>query len=175
MQCLILQVLHDVSPTKAGPQPVFDKAIILIVDALRHDFAAWDHNVSLAEDEEQFRNKLPIVKELQARGTGKLFEFVADPPTTTLQRLKGLTTGGLPTFIDVSSNFASSDIGEDNLMSQLASAGKRIAFMGDDTWTGLFPTEAGVFSEAYPYPSFDVWDLDTVDNGVNKHLFPVKV
>ena len=33
--------------------------------------------------------------------------FLADPPTTTMQRLKGLTTGSLPTFIDVSANFAS--------------------------------------------------------------------
>ncbi len=50
----------------------------------------------------------------------------------------------------------------------------RIAFMGDDTWTGLFPPESGTFSEAHPYPSFDVWDLDTVDRGVDKHLFKVK-
>ena len=32
----------------------------------------------------------------------RLFKFLADAPTTTLQRLKSLTTGGLPTFIDVS-------------------------------------------------------------------------
>ena len=35
-----------------------------------------------------------------------LLKFIADPPTTTLQRLKGLTTGSLPTFIDAGSNFA---------------------------------------------------------------------
>ncbi|CAM9911078.1 unnamed protein product, partial [Ectocarpus sp. 12 AP-2014] len=29
---------------------------------------------------------------------GVLFQFEADPPTVTMQRLKGLTTGGLPTF-----------------------------------------------------------------------------
>ena len=29
-----------------------------------------------------------------------LFRFIADPPTTTMQRLKGLTTGSLPTFVD---------------------------------------------------------------------------
>lgn len=29
-----------------------------------------------------------------------LAKFYADPPTTTMQRLKGLTTGGLPTFMD---------------------------------------------------------------------------
>ena len=33
----------------------------------------------------------------------------------TMQRLKGLTTGSLPTFIDVGSNFGSSAISEDNI------------------------------------------------------------
>ena len=47
----------------------------------------------------------------------------ADPPTTTMQRLKALTTGSLPTFVDAGSNFASSAIVEDNLIKQLSSAG----------------------------------------------------
>ena len=89
---------------------------------------------------------------------GRLYEFVADPPTTTMQRLKGLTTGthiqpnsiftfcpennfifileisdcrvliehycccfsgNLPTFVDVSSNFASYEITEDNIIDQV--------------------------------------------------------
>ncbi len=50
---------------------------------------------------------------------------MADPPTTTLQRLKGLTTGGLPTFVDVSSNFASSEVGEDTWVQQIADRGKK--------------------------------------------------
>ena len=29
----------------------------------------------------------------------------------------------------------------------------------------------GRFTRSYPYPSFDVWDLDTVDRGVSKHLY----
>ena len=33
----------------------------------------------------------------------------------TMQRLKGLTTGSLPTFIDVGSNFGSTAISEDNI------------------------------------------------------------
>ncbi len=45
--------------------------------------------------------------------------------------------------------------------------------MGDDTWTGLFPPESGAFAKSHPYPSFDVWDLDTVDRGVDRHLFEV--
>jgi len=97
----------------------------------------------------------------------QVFEFWADPPTTTLQRLKGLTTGSLPTFIDASSNFASSEIDEDNLIDQLVAQNKKIIFMGDDTWESLYPDR---FVQSFPYPSFDVWDLDTVDRGVEAHL-----
>ena len=31
----------------------------------------------------------------------RLFGFRADPPTTTSQRLKSITTGTLPTFVDI--------------------------------------------------------------------------
>lgn len=40
-----------------------------------------------------------------------------------MQRLKALTTGSLPTFIDAGSNFASYAIVEDNLIKQLTNAG----------------------------------------------------
>jgi predicted AlkP superfamily pyrophosphatase or phosphodiesterase len=42
----------------------------------------------------------------------------------------GLTTGSLPTFIDVSANFASYQIQEDNIFHQLANHGKRVHFAG---------------------------------------------
>lgn len=35
--------------------------------------------------------------------------------------------------------------------------------MGDDTWMQL---AQDAFTEAYPYPSFNVHDLHTVDDGV---------
>ena len=41
-------------------------------------------------------------------------------------------------------------------------------FAGDDTWLSLFPNR---FTRTYPFPSFDVWDLDTVDRGVERNLF----
>ena len=37
------------------------------------------------------------------------------------------------------------------------------AFVGDDTWMRLFPT---AMQTALPYPSFNVKDLDTVDDAV---------
>lgn len=39
------------------------------------------------------------------------------------------------------------------------------AFVGDDTWEHLFPD---FFDISIPYPSFDVFDLHTVDDGVWK-------
>ncbi|CAD7702958.1 unnamed protein product [Ostreobium quekettii] len=48
--------------------------------------------------------------------------------------------------------------------------GDKLAFVGDDTWEQLFP---GTFNIALPYPSFNVKDLDTVDDGVWEHLLPL--
>jgi len=41
--------------------------------------------------------------------------------------------------------------------------GKRMAFVGDDTWQQLSP---GAFEWSWPYPSFNVKDLHSVDDGV---------
>ena len=80
-----------------------------------------------------------------------------------------VSTGSLPTFVDAGSNFASSNITEDNIISQLISLEKNITFMGDDTWGSLFPDS---FHKSFPFPSFNVMDLHTVDNGVIEHLVP---
>ncbi|GFP87162.1 GPI ethanolamine phosphate transferase 3 [Phtheirospermum japonicum] len=83
--------------------------------------------------------------------------------------LDGLTTGGLPTFIDVGNSFGAPAIVEDNLIHQLVQNGKHVVMMGDDTWAQLFPHH---FVKSYPFPSFNVKDLDTVDNGCIANLFP---
>ena len=99
-------------------------------------------------------------------GASALFRFVADPPTTTQQRLKGLLTGGLPTFVDVRHSFSGATaLTEDNVIGQAASAGRRVAMSGDDTWLELF-RPAHFAAGVEPYPSFNVRDLDTVDDGV---------
>ena len=161
-------VLDNVS-SRTGQEPParFDKAVILIIDALRYDFVSRQDNSSLP-----YHNHYTVLEETAQRVPDRAFltPFIADPPTTTLQRLKGLTTGSLPTFIDAGSNFAGTEILEDNWISQLRSAGKRLAFVGDDTWQSLFPN---VFQPGLnrPFESFNVWDLDTVDHGAEKHLF----
>uniref|UniRef100_A0A803LWD1 GPI ethanolamine phosphate transferase 2 C-terminal domain-containing protein n=2 Tax=Chenopodium quinoa TaxID=63459 RepID=A0A803LWD1_CHEQI len=116
-------------------------------------------------------DKLQVIQNLAAEEgpTSRIFKAIADPPTTSLQRLKGLTTGGLPTFVDVGNSFGAPAIVEDNFIQQLVENGKRVVMMGDDTWLQLFPHH---FKKSFPYPSFNVKDLDTVDNGCIEHLIP---
>lgn len=116
-------------------------------------------------------DKLQVLQKLAAdeKTSARIFKALADPPTTSLQRLKALTTGGLPTFIDVGNSFGAPAIVEDNIMHQLVKNGKRVVMMGDDTWIQLYPKH---FNKSFPYPSFNVKDLDTVDNGVIEHLLP---
>ncbi|AEO58049.1 hypothetical protein MYCTH_2305041 [Thermothelomyces thermophilus ATCC 42464] len=146
----------------------FERAVVVVIDALRYDFAVP------VGDGEAFHDALPFLWETAVREPNKAFlrPFVADPPTSTLQRLKGLTTGTLPTFVDIGSSFSGTAVEEDNLLMQFKDAGKRIVHLGDDTWESLFP---GYFEGnlSRPYDSFNVWDLHTVDNGVIEHIFPL--
>ncbi|TFK62265.1 hypothetical protein BDN72DRAFT_804336 [Pluteus cervinus] len=149
--------------------PTHKRAVLLIIDALRFDFLSphppdppspYHHNV-LTLPRELFETQ---------PGHSLLFNAYADPPTTTLQRIKGITTGSLPTFVDIGNNFGGSSITEDSIMKQLKLANKSSAFMGDDTWMSVFPDS---FEATFPFDSFNVEDLHTVDEGVIRHLFPL--
>ena len=146
----------------------FDKAVVLIIDALRYDFTV-PH-----EESQHYLNSFPVLYEtaVQSPQNAFLLPFIADPPTATLQRLKGLTTGTLPTFVDLGSSFAGTAIDEDNLLAQLKSLNKTLVHLGDDTWHSLFPDYFDA-NLTHAYDSFNVWDLHTVDNGVAEHLLPL--
>ncbi|KAK2764934.1 mannose-ethanolamine phosphotransferase gpi13 [Arachnomyces sp. PD_36] len=152
----------------------FDKAVVIVIDALRYDFTVPFRPTAEGETAHLFHDNFPVLYETAVQNPENAFllPFIADPPTTTLQRLKGLMTGTLPTFIDAGSNFAGTAIDEDNLIAQLRHEGKNIVHLGDDTWHALFP---GYFDEdlTRAYDSFNVWDLHTLDNGVTEHLFPL--
>ncbi|XP_020486218.1 GPI ethanolamine phosphate transferase 3 isoform X1 [Labrus bergylta] len=152
-------------------EPRFRKVVLLIIDALKIDFARFDPNNT---EPRPYENKLPVLEETVSSRPlhSRLYPFRADPPTTTMQRIKGFTTGSLPTFVDVGNNFASSAILEDNLIHQFGQVGRRVVFMGDDTWENLFPKK---FHRSLPFPSFNVKDLHTVDNGILQHLYTTMV
>ncbi|XP_051891299.1 GPI ethanolamine phosphate transferase 3 isoform X2 [Pristis pectinata] len=145
----------------------FSKAVVLVIDALRFDFAKYNPG---NKDPKPYENKLEVIHQtvVSKPQHAKLFKFRADPPTTTMQRIKGMTTGTLPTFIDVGSNFASPAIEEDNLIQQFVQNEKKVVFMGDDTWEALFPNK---FFKSFPFTSFNVRDLHTVDDGILQHIF----
>jgi phosphatidylinositol glycan class O len=148
--------------------PSIKKVIILLIDALRFEYTVFNES---EPNPQPNQNKLPIIHQLMKEQPDKsfLFRFKADPPTATMQRLKGILTGGLPTFIDIGENFASSEIREDNLVEQLLRQGYRITFIGDDTWEALFPNK---FTKSYPYPSFNVKDITNGDIFTVSHLVP---
>lgn len=140
-----------------------DSLVILVVDALRFDFARDHLPMSVGARISTRKNNRTTASQL--------LQFVADPPTVTMQRLKGLTTGSLPTFADISGSMGGASIEEDSWVEQLKRTPyskrglgfpSRIGFVGDDTWVDLYPRQ---FDESYPYPSFNTRDLDTVDNG----------
>jgi len=141
-------------------EPQFSKAIVMVVDALRSDFV-------FSED-----SHMLFTQELLREGTALGFTAYSNPPTVTLPRLKGITTGSTPNFLDAVLNVVEEDssstlANQDSWVTQLKKAGKRIHMYGDDTWIKLFPS---IFDHSEGTGSFFVSDFTEVDNNVTRHL-----
>ncbi|XP_026186087.1 GPI ethanolamine phosphate transferase 2 isoform X1 [Mastacembelus armatus] len=139
------------------PHPLFKKVVVMLVDALREDFVFGPSG----------HMYMPYTRHVVERGSSHSFVAKARPPTVTMPRIKALTTGSIPGFIDVVMNLNSPALLEDNLIWQAKTAGKRIVFYGDDTWVRLFPKH---FMEYDGTTSFFVSDYTEVDNNVTRHL-----
>lgn len=69
----------------------------------------------------------------------------ATSPTITMPRVKAITTGSIPSFLDVILNFAESDTtsslaAQDTWLAQMKAKGSgKLVMYGDDTWLKLFP------------------------------------
>lgn len=74
-------------------KPKFKKAILVIIDGLRYDFLLWDKDLKKPLPNQNKMKKLHGTLQREPNN-GKLYRFLADPPTTTMQRIKGITTGG---------------------------------------------------------------------------------
>lgn len=116
----------DPSAETCSLPPAYNRAVIIIIDSLRFDFispnppvppSSYYHHVLKAPAE--------LSKSYPDRST--IFCAFSDPPTTTSQRIKGITTGSLPTFIEMGYNFGASSVLEDSLIRQLHSLGKRVS------------------------------------------------
>lgn len=145
-------------PNSTRPlQPLFKRVVIMLVDALREDFVFGANG----------RMYMPYTRHLVERGSTHSFVAKARAPTVTMPRIKALTTGSIPGFIDVVMNLNSPALLEDNLIFQAKASGRRIIFYGDDTWVKLFPKH---FMEHDGTTSFFVSDYTEVDNNVTRHL-----
>jgi len=78
-------------------------------------------------------------------GAALPFTAHATAPTITMPRLKAITTGSIPSFLDMILNFAESDTTsslayQDTWLAQMkAKRDGKLIMYGDDTWLKLFP------------------------------------
>ncbi|KAF9935120.1 major facilitator super transporter protein [Linnemannia zychae] len=160
------------TPQSTKVRPRFGKIVLMLIDA---DF--------LYGNESDFRLMQGLIDSNRAIP----FTALASAPTVTLPRLKALTTGAVPGFLDAILNIAESDqsstlANQDNWIAQLTRSQsirknakiesgqkekRKIAFFGDDTWIKLFP---GLFFRSEGTSSFFAMDTVEVDNNVTRHV-----
>ncbi|CAG9764693.1 unnamed protein product [Ceutorhynchus assimilis] len=133
-------------------KPHFQKTVLIIIDALRWDFAT--------------PALMPLTMQLTEK-QGCINKIRVESPTVTLPRIKALTTGSIPQYIDLIRNLASSEILSDSWLHSAKDYGLKIVFYGDNTWEKLFPN---FFSRSEGTTSFFVWDFVEVDNNVTKNV-----
>lgn len=146
----------------------FNKIIWIVIDALRFEFAFTNTSTPNEYYHDQFHLIKNLISSPETKNHCLLYKFISESPTVTMQRLKALTTGSIPTFIDINDvKFESANIKEDNLIDQWRMANKSMIMLGDDTWVQLYPEQ---WTKALDYPSFNAKDIHTVDNGIIDHL-----
>lgn len=105
-----------------------------------------------------WRLNLHSLGSLIRSGAALPFTAHASAPTVTMPRLKAMTTGSVPSFLDVVLNIAESDTAsslahQDTWLAQIKARGGRLLLYGDDTWLKLFP---GMFDRSDGTTSFFV-------------------
>lgn len=100
----------------------------MVIDALRTDFIQHQQNASM-----KYLNKL--IHDNVACSVNLEVEV----PTVTMPRIKAITTGTIPNFIDIVLNLGSSELNVDSLLHQAYDNGDKIVFCGDNTWVKMFP------------------------------------
>lgn len=155
--------LAEFEPLEYGPPPPapFDRLIFMVVDALRSDFV-------YSED-----SGFQYVQSLIRDGSAIPFTANARSPTVTMPRIKSMTTGSIPSFVDLILNFDESDTSstlaaQDTWLAQIKAKdmGKLLMY-GDDTWLKLFPN---TFDRQDGTTSFFVADFTEVDHNVTRNI-----
>ncbi|KAH9109419.1 hypothetical protein LEN26_013555 [Aphanomyces euteiches] len=153
--------------TTESPLPrAFDRLVFVVIDALRADMVLGNEAIQHhgGEDLSAF---MPYTSTLARSDQSIAYVAKAAVPTVTMPRLKALTTGKKPAFIDVLRNFNSKALEGDNIMTLFQQAGFRMVLYGDETWLDLFP---GLFSRHDATSGFFARDTVEVDTNVTRHL-----
>jgi ethanolaminephosphotransferase len=149
------------------PNAQFDKLVFMVVDALRSDFVFGEESgmafvqryVATTSQDPHLGHHAHHSFSLIRDGSAIPFTAHATSPTITMPRVKAMTTGSVPTFLDVILNFLESDTtsslaDQDTWLAQMrAKEGGKLVMYGDDTWLKLFP---GLFGRADGTSSFYV-------------------
>uniref|UniRef100_S4RSF3 Phosphatidylinositol glycan anchor biosynthesis class G n=1 Tax=Petromyzon marinus TaxID=7757 RepID=S4RSF3_PETMA len=138
-------------------EPAFGRVVLVLVDALRADFVFGAHGAT----------NMPYTHAQAHGGHALRYTARAHPPTVTMPRIKALTSGSIPGFLDLLMNLEAVAAGDDTFLWQALAAGRRLRFYGDDTWLRLFP---GTFHQAEGTTSFFVTDHTEVDTNVTRHV-----
>ncbi|RYP93064.1 hypothetical protein DL770_000810 [Monosporascus sp. CRB-9-2] len=152
---------QSVAASGSPPKPPFDHVIFMVVDALRSDFVYLDGS------------GFEYTQQLIANGVAIPFTAHATSPTITMPRIKAITTGSTPSFLDAILSFDEADTSstlaaQDTWLAQMKAKGTgKLVMYGDDTWLKLFP---GTFDRADGTSSFFVSDFTEVDNNVTRHI-----
>lgn len=157
--------------------------VVILIDALRPDVL---NNASLLP---RFHNFVSSGRVWQRR-------LDASAPTVTLPKIRTIVTGREGSFMDVLWNFFAErlaafpshaleavDLSCSSLQASssllhllscfdndLATARRRIAFYGDNTWLKLYPNSSNVFVRSEGVASFDVSDSVAVDRNVSRRV-----
>ncbi|KAM3444342.1 hypothetical protein NHJ13734_001459 [Beauveria thailandica] len=155
--------LAEFEVLESGPPPhaPFDKLVFVVIDALRSDFV-------YSQD-----SGFEYTQSLIRHGSAIPFTAYARSPTVTMPRLKAITTGSIPSFVDLILNIDEGDkssalAAQDTWLAQLkAKDTGKVLMYGDDTWLKLFPD---FFNRHDGTSSFFVADFTEVDNNVTRHI-----
>nr|XP_022913906.1 GPI ethanolamine phosphate transferase 2 [Onthophagus taurus] len=134
-------------------EPTIDRLVLVVIDALRYDFVNPEN--------------MPYLSSL-SKNNGCSSLVKVESPTVTLPRIKALTTGSVPQFIDVVLNLVRVDSVEDSFLHGAVKKGKKVVFYGDDTWLKAY---SDLFLRSEGTSSFFVNDFSEVDDNVTRNVY----
>ncbi|CAG9812237.1 unnamed protein product [Chironomus riparius] len=135
--------------------PKINRSVLMIIDALRLD---------LIID----KNNFPFVHELLQKNEACMLQMKVNLPTVTKPRITALTSGTVPSFLDVARNLGKSKIYLDTFLHQIHMKFQNIVFSGDSAWF-MFPDK--FFKRTYAnFDSFFVNDFYEGDKNITKSL-----